>query len=138
MLWREAVLVQLISRLHQVGGLLRLCVSWAASGGRAVGWKTLRRCPRRLGLTWRTLLFLHGGGGGCTDTAQLHASLPSRRFASTVRRLGGLLRPGGRLAAALMLSESAVVDLAVGGFLAHIAFCGQVGEGGFCISTAQN
>jgi len=71
------------------------------------------------------------GGGCCTDTAQLHASLPSRRFASTVRRLGGLPRPGGRLAAALMLSESAVVDLAVGGFLAHIAFCCQVGGGGF-------
>jgi len=68
--------------------------------------------------------------GGCTDTAQLHASLPSRRFAPTVRRLGGLLRPGGRLAAALMLSESAVVDLAVGVILAHIAFCGQVGGGG--------
>ena len=29
-----------------------------------------------------------------------------------------------------MLSESAVVDLAVGGFLAHIALCGEVGEGG--------
>ena len=81
---------------------------------------------------------LLGGGGGCTDTARLHSCLPSRRFASTVRRLGGLLRPGGRLASALMLSESAVVHLAVGGFLAHIAFCGQVGEGGFCISTAQN
>jgi len=69
-------------------------------------------------------------GGGCADTAQLHASLRSRRFASTLRRLGGLRRPGGRLAAALMLSESAVVDLAVGGYLAHIAFCGQVGGGG--------
>ena len=76
------------------------------------------------------MIFFSWRGEGCTDTAQRHASLPSRRFASTVRRLGGLLRPGGRLAAALMLSESSVVDLAVGGFLAHIAFCGQVGEGG--------
>jgi len=73
---------------------------------------------------------LSGRGGGCIGTAQLHASLPSRRFASTLRRLGGLRRPGGRLAGALMLSESAVVHFAVGGFVAHIAFCGQVGEGG--------
>jgi len=34
-----------------------------------------------------------------------------------------------------MLSDSAVVYLAVGGLLAHIAFCGQDGGGGFCIST---
>ena len=55
-----------------------------------------------------------------------------------MRRLSGLLRPGCRLAAALMLSESAVVDLAVGGSLAHIAFCGEVEGGGFCVRTAQH
>lgn len=121
---------RLASPLRRLGGLRR-------SGGR------LRASPMLSASTEADLADIvffcfKWRGEGCTDTAQLHASLPSRRFASTLRRLGGLRRPGGRLAGALMLSESAVVDLAVGGFLAHIAFCGQVGEGGFCISTAQN
>jgi len=121
---------RLASPLRRLGGLRR-------SGGR------LRVSPMLSASTEADLADIvffcfKWRGEGCTDTAQLHASLPSRRFASTLRRLGGVRRPGGRLAGALMLSESAVVDLAVGGFLAHIAFCGQVGEGGFCISTAQN
>jgi len=87
------------------------------------------------GIDFADIVLFVWRGEGCTDTAQLRASLPSRRFASTSRRLGGLRRPGGRLARALILSESAVVDLAVGGFLAHIAFCGQVGGGGGSVSV---
>jgi len=89
MSWREAVLVQPISRLHQVGGLLRLCLSWAASGGRAVGWGTLGRCPRRLGLTWRTLFFLHAGGGAVV------AYLLNNWILGPVAPLTGLYSRGG-------------------------------------------
>jgi len=57
----------------------------------------------------------HGGGAVLIQPSFMRLYQASRRFASTLRQSGCLSRPGGGLAAALMLSESAVVDLAVGG-----------------------
>jgi len=105
--------------------LRELDASWRP-GGRLEDSPTLSPSA---GIDLADIVLFARHGGGCTDTAQLHASLLSRRFASNLRRLGDLRRPGGRLAGALMLSESAVVEISVGGFLAYIAFCGQVGGG---------
>jgi len=123
------MLIQPISRPYQVGSVRRRFVSWTASSGRAVGWGTLRRSSRRLKWTWR-IFYSFLWRGGCNDRAQLHTPVPSRRFASTLRRSGGLRRPGVRMEASLTLLESAVLHLAVGGFLSHNAFGDQLGGGG--------
>jgi len=47
----------------------------------------------------------------CTCTADLPAP-PTRRFASSLRQLGGFWRPGGRLKDSSTLSSSTVIDLA--------------------------
>jgi len=113
-------------RRRFASSLRELDASWRP-GGRLEDSPTLSPSA---GIDLADIVLFAWRGEGCTDEAQLPTSLPSRRFASTLRRLGGLRRPGGRLAGALMLSESAVIDLALGGFLALIVFRGQVGGGG--------
>ena len=111
-------------------------MSWTPPGGLAVGWRTLRRCPRRLGLTSRTLFFLHGGGRAvliqpsfmrlskssvCVDFAAVGRLGAARRSAggcSDAVRVGGCRLGGGRF------------------FGPHRVLRPSRGGGGFCISTA--
>jgi len=75
----------------------------------------------------RQFVFRFGGSrSGCTDTAQALPSLRRQRFASPLRRLGGLRRSGGRLRASPTLSASTGADLADFDFLT-----------GSCTSTAH-
>ena len=76
--------------------------------------------PRQLGFR------LGGSRYGCTDTAQAVSSPRWQRFASPIRRLGGLRRSGGRLSASPMLSRSTGADMADIDFLT-----------GSCTSTAR-